>query len=263
MASRCGGAKGRPEISSDFIFIAVASLAIIIVGLAKGGFAGLGAVAMPILVLVMDPIEAAAMMLPILIAQDVVSVWSFRKSYDGNILRLMLPGAAIGIGLGWLLATSVSSNAVRALVGLIAVTFGVYRLSGIKMATSKPIPQWLGMFWGGVSGFTSHVAHAGGPPFQIWAMTRGLPHTMFIGTSSIFFAIVNWMKVPAYFALGQFTASNLKLTLAFMPLALLSTLAGVWIVRRISAERFFLIINLLMVFVGLELLRVAFWPVAV
>ena len=248
-------------LPSDPIFYSVAALAVILVGIAKGGFAGLGAAAMPILVLVMDPAPAAAMLLPILIAQDVVGVWAFRRTFDMPTLKLMLPGAFVGVFLGWLLATIVPVDAVRALVGAIAVIFGGYRLAGaygVSPTIKGTLPNWVGVFWGGVSGFTSQVAHAGGPPFQIWALGRNFPPNVFIGTSAIFFAAMNWMKVPAYFALGQFTTANLQLTLVFMPVAIASTFAGVWLVRRLSPARFATIISLLMVVVGLELLRQAF-----
>jgi uncharacterized membrane protein YfcA len=198
------------------------------------------------------------MLLPILIAQDIVSVWAFRHEFDWPTLKLMLPGGLIGVFLGWLFSTAVPVDAVRGLVGLISVIFGLYRLAvgrGAQLQFRQKMPNWLGTFWGAVSGFTSQVAHAGGPPFQIWALSRNFPHTIFIGTSAIFFAVLNWMKVPAYFALGQFTAANMRLTLVFMPLAIASTFAGVWLVRRLSAARFNSLIALLMVGVGAELLR--------
>ena len=236
------------------LFYIIASLAVIVVGLAKGGFAGLGAASMPLLALVMDPIAGAAMLLPILLLQDLVSVWAFRRSYDGRTLAWMLPGAVFGIFLGWLLASSVDSDAVRALVGIISVAFGAYRLSGYKPKSKRELPQVLATFWGTAAGFTSQVAHSGGPPFQIWALSRNFPHTVFIGTSSIFFAVVNWIKVPAYLALGQFTADNMKLTLLFLPVALASTFAGVWLVKRIDPQRFYGIIAVLMIAVGVALL---------
>jgi uncharacterized membrane protein YfcA len=244
----------------DPVFYIVASIAVILVGIAKGGFAGLGAASMPILVLVMDPVPAAAMLLPILIVQDVVGVWAFRHSFDMPTLKLMVPGALVGVFLGWLLATIVPPDAVRAFVGLIAVAFGGYRLAGergFRLPIKADLPLWVGAFWGAVSGFTSQVAHAGGPPFQIWALSRRMPHTVFIGTSAIFFAVLNWMKVPAYIALGQFTWANMQLTLVFLPVAIASTFAGVWLVKRVSAERFNTLISLLMVLVGAELIRVA------
>lgn len=248
------------NLPADPAFYLVATLAVALVGIAKGGFAGLGALSMPLLVLVMDPVRAAAMLLPILIVQDVVSVWAFRRSYDLPTLKLMLPGAAIGIFLGWWLAAAVPVWGIEAMVGLIAVIFGINRIAesrghGVRM--NGPLPNWLGTFWGAVSGFTSQIAHAGGPPFQVWAMSRNFPHQVFIGTSSIFFALVNWAKVPAFLALGQFTWANMQLTLIFMPVAILSTFLGVVLVKRLSPERFFFIINILMIAIGLRLLQVA------
>lgn len=248
------------NLPTDPLFYAVASLAIILVGIAKGGFAGLGAASMPMLVLVMDPLPAAAMLLPILMVQDGVSVWSFRKDFDLPTLKLMLPGALVGIFLGWLLASTVPADGVRGLVGLISLVFGMNRLlesRGMGLPVPPDLPGWIGTLCGGLAGFTSQVAHAGGPPFQIWALNRNFPHLVFIGTSSIFFAIINWLKVPAYFALGQFTWGNMQLSLVFLPLALASTMTGVWIVRRIKPERFYTVISVLMVVVGIELLRVA------
>jgi uncharacterized protein len=232
------------------------------VGLAKGGFAGLGAAAIPLLALVMDPVSAAGMLLPILMAQDIVSVWAFRRSFDGRTLMLTLPGAVGGIFLGWWFAAAVNADAVRGLVGVIALAFGTYRLSshlGRLTQLKGPAPEWVGTIMGGVSGFTSQIAHAGGPPFQIWALSRNFPHLVFVGTSSIFFAIINWMKVPAYAALGQFNTQNMTLTAVFMPLALASTFAGVWLVKKVSPTKFNAIINLLMIGVGLELIRQAIW----
>jgi uncharacterized protein len=249
-------------LPSDPVFYLVAGLAVFLVGIAKGGFSGLGAASMPLLVLVMDPVPAAAMLLPILVVQDVVGVWAFRRSFDLPTLKLMLPGALVGIVLGWWLATAVPADGVRFMVGLIALVFGAHRLlavRGIWAKLSGPLPNWLGVFWGGVSGFTSQIAHAGGPPFQVWALTRNFPQLTYAGTSGIFFAIINWAKVPAYAALGQFTWANMQLTLAFLPLAVLSTMLGVILVKRVSPARFQLAVNLIMIAVGLELLRDALW----
>lgn len=249
-------------LDTDIWFYIVAGLAVFLVGVAKGGFAGLGAAAMPLLALVMDPVAGAGMLLPILMAQDILSVWAFRRNFDRRTLAVTLPGALVGIILAWWLAAVVSGDAVRAAVGAIAVLFGTYRLAGLmsfQFRAAGQAPEWVGTILGGVSGFTSQLAHAGGPPFQIWALTRNFPHLTFIGTSSIFFAIINWMKVPAYLALGQFNSANMTLTALFMPLAIVSTLFGVWLVKRVSAARFNLVINLLMIAVGLELIRQAIW----
>ena len=150
------------NLPTDPLFYVVATLAIVLVGLAKGGFAGLGAASIPMLALVMDPIRAAAMLLPILMVQDVVSVWAFRKTYDAETLYWMIPGAIVGIGLGWWLAASVSADAIRAAVGVIAVGFGTYRLSGFKPKPDRIFPHWIGSFWGSeYGGLAVHFAAVG------------------------------------------------------------------------------------------------------
>ncbi|MES2986688.1 MAG: sulfite exporter TauE/SafE family protein [Pseudomonadota bacterium] len=240
---------------ADWHFWALAIPAVILLGLSKGGFAGMGALSLPILALVTDPVRAAAIMLPLLIAQDVVGVWAFRRSIDWFVLVWMLPGAAIGIVLGYVFAASVSPDAVMAAVGAISILFGGYRLGVERHAlpASKSSPGWVGSIAGVAAGFTSQIAHAGGPPFQMWVLPRRLPRDILVGTTAIFFAAVNWIKVPAYLALGQFTRDNLILAAALMPVAILSTIAGVWLVRRVSAERFYTAIYWLMILVGIKL----------
>jgi uncharacterized protein len=245
------------SLPADPFFYTMAAIAVILVGLGKGGFSGLGSAAMPIMTLAIDPISGAAILLPLFIVQDAVGVWAFRRTVDWRMLGWTLPGAAIGTFLGWLLAANVAVWVVEAAVGFIAVTFGANRLFamlGSRVSVSRAQPEPLGLFWGGLSGFTSQVALAGGPPFQIWAMSRNMPRDLFVGTNAFFFAAINWFKVPAFFALGSFTQRNLILTGIFLPLAIASTFAGVWLVRRITPERFLVAINLLMVAVGLKLL---------
>ena len=241
----------------DVSFYLLAIPAVILVGLAKGGFSGMGALGMPLLALAIDPVRAAAILLPILIAQDVVGVAAFRKSWDGRILAIMLPGAALGVVLGWWFAASVSSRAVMVAVGAIAMLFGLYRLwveRGGRIAAPSDSPAFVGTLFGIVTGFTSQVAHAGGPPFQMWVMPRRLGRDVLIGTTAIFFAVLNWIKVPAYVALGQFTADNAMTTLVLLPFALLGSFAGVRLVRRIAMERFYTIVYALMVVAGGKLL---------
>jgi uncharacterized protein len=245
------------SLPADPLFYLFAAIAVILVGLGKGGFSGLGSAAMPIMTLAIDPISGAAVLLPLFIVQDVVGVWSFRRNVDWRLLAWAVPGVVVGIFLGWLLAASVPVWAVEATVGGIAVVFGVNQLaakSGAGVSLKKPQPDAVGLFWGGVSGFTSQIALAGGPPFQIWALSRKLSRDTFVGTNALFFATSNWLKVPAFIALGQFTSRNAVLTGIFLPLAIASTVAGVWLVRRVSPERFVLAINLLMVAVGIKLL---------
>lgn len=241
----------------DPTFYLFAIPAVLVIGLAKGGFSGLGALAMPLMALGIDPIAGAAILLPILIVQDVVSVAAFRKSWDPHVLAVMLPGAIAGVVLGWWYAASVSSNGVLVCVGAIALLFGLYRLwveRGGRIAASSRSPAWVGALFGVATGFTSQIAHAGGPPFQMWVMPRRLPRDAFIGTTAIFFAALNWIKVPAYVALGQFTRANALATLALLPFAIAGSLAGIWLIRKVSPERFYTLVYALMVVAGAKLL---------
>lgn len=189
------------ELLADPWTLTLAVIAVIVVGMAKGGFSGLGVLATPLLALSLPAPVAAAVLMPVLLAQDAVSVWSFRKTWDKWIVAWMLPGT----------------------------------------------------LFGAASGFTSQIAHAGGPPFQMWVTPRRLPHETFVGTSSVFFALINWIKVPSYLALGSLNAQTLAAGAALLPLAIISTLIAVRLIRRLDSARFYTIIYLLMVALGAKL----------
>ncbi len=242
---------------SDPTTLAVACFAVFILGLSKGGFSGIGAMATPMFALVVSPVQAAAIMLPILILQDVVSVWAFRRSWNPWIVAWMMPGAVVGIAIGYFFSAGMSLEVIKFVLGTITAGFALYRLwleRGQRVVAASTSPGWVGSLFGVGLGFTSHIAHAGGPPFQIWVMPRKLPHLEFVGTSAIVFALVNWAKVPAYAALGEFTPENLLASAKLAPLAIASTLAGVWLIRRIDPTRFYTLIYWIMVLLGGKLM---------
>jgi uncharacterized membrane protein YfcA len=244
-------------VIQDPIFYVLATPAVILLGFSKGGLAGVGTLSLPLMVLVIEPVQAAAIMLPILIVQDAVGVWSFRRHLDWYVLGWTLPGATLGVLIGYLVAATVPAAAVMALVGTISISFGAYRLwlgrHGAPTAGASS-PGWIGSLAGVASGFTSQIAHAGAPPFQLWVMPRRLRRDLLVGTSAVYFAALNWIKVPAFAALGQFTATNMLTAAALLPVAIVATFAGVWLVRRIDGERFYKIIYRLMILVGVVLL---------
>lgn len=245
------------SLLADPVTLAVVALAVVLLGLAKGGLSGVGALATPLVALVLPPTIAAALLLPILIVQDVVSVWSFRKTWDGWVIAWMLPGAAIGIAAGYFYAERVDEAKLMAALGAITLAFGVYRLwveRGGRVVAASTSPGWVGTLFGALTGFTSQIAHAGGPPFQMWVTPRRLPHLVFVGTSSILFALINWMKVPAYLALGAFPHEVIVAALLLMPLAIISTLVTVRLLKRMDGARFYVLIYLLMVLLGAKLL---------
>lgn len=244
------------ELLAEPATLALIALAVVLVGVAKGGLAGLGALATPLLALALPPTVAAALLLPVLIVQDAVSVWSFRKTRSNWILGWMLPGAALGVALASAVAVLVDERLFLLLLGLITLGFGLYRLwveRGGRIVAPSNSPGWVGSLFGVAMGFTSQVAHAGGPPFQMWVAPRKLPHEIFVGTSSILFAAINWMKVPSYLALGSLNSQTLIAGFALMPLGIASTYAGIWLVRRLDTARFYVVVYLLMVVLGARL----------
>jgi uncharacterized membrane protein YfcA len=246
---------------TDPYFLAAVIPAVIALGLAKGGFAGIGVIATPLLALVLPPLEAAAILLPILIVQDVISVWVYRHDWSRPNLKVMLPGAVLGIGAAWLLAAYVPDAAVRVIVGAIGTSFVLNVWLGRMPAQTKPNPP-AGFFWGAVSGFTSAFASAGGPPFQVYVLPQQLPKMTLVGTVSIFFAAVNWLKVVPYLALGTFTHHGFLISLALMPLAVASNFAGIWLVRVTPVKTFYQIMYVLIFLLSIALMwqgAAGFW----
>lgn len=238
---------------TDPVFFALAIPAVILLGFAKGGFAGLGLLAVPLMALTISPVQALAIVLPILLVQDAVGVWSYRHSWDPLNLKRLLPGAAIGIVLGFALAAYVPEEAIALTIGLISVVFAVRRLlleRGGKVPAATLAGVAGGWLWGGISGFTSMVAHAGGPPFQVYILPQRLHREIMVGTGAVFFAILNVLKLLPFMLLGQFSPENLATSAVLFPLAVAATFAGVWLVRRVESARFYTFIYILLIFVG-------------
>ncbi len=243
-------------------FWAAAIPAVILVGLSKGGLGSVGALAVPILSLAISPVTAAGLTLPIFVLSDVVAVISYRRSFDWPVLRIMLPAALAGIGIGWATAAWVSDDAVRVIVGAVSVLFSLnYWFRGrLQAEPSKPsTPK--GAFWGAVSGFTSFVSHSGGAPFQMYVLPLGFAPLVYAGTSTLFFAAVNATKLVPYFFLGQFKSANLIAAALLAPLSIAFALIGVRIVKVIDQRLFYRLIYVLMFAIGLFLIgqAVADW----
>lgn len=240
---------------ADPVFWAVAIFSVLITGISKGGFGGLALLAVPLMALVIPPIQAAGIMLPILIVMDWVGVWSYRKHWDRKLLVIMLPGAVLGIVAGALLAGYVNDQFVRLCVGLIAVLFPIYAIFKPRGGDAFIIGNRpLGGFAGIIAGFTSFVAHAGGPPFQAYAIPQNLAPRIYAGTAVMFFFVVNFVKVLPYALLGQFDQTNLTISLILIPLAPVGVLIGVWLIKRIDQQLFYRIMYGLIFAVGVKLL---------
>jgi uncharacterized membrane protein YfcA len=240
----------------DPYFITIAVIAVLIVGLSKAGLlGGLGVVGVPLLTLVMAPRDAAGMMLPVLLCMDAVAIWMYRKECDWSLLKIMLPGAAIGTLIGWALWAFVSDAVVLLMVGVVTLLFVLDAVFPIrkKLEGLPPSKPW-GTFWGGVAGFTSFISHTGGPPFQIYVLPRKLAPALYAGTTAFFFAIVNTAKLVPYYFLGQLNVQNLTMSAALAPVGIIGVFLGVYLVRRIDARLFYRIAYWLVFLLALQLI---------
>lgn len=240
----------------DPLFYLVALPVLMFTGISKGGFgSGVGIVAVPTLSLVISPLQAVAIMLPLLCLMDVFGVWSYRRQWSRALMLYLAPGAVIGIGIATALAGYVDEHMIRLIVGVIAVLFALnYWLgAGRRRIEALPENRPKGMFWAALSGFTSFIGHAGGPPLQVYLLPLRLNKTVFVGTTTVFFMAVNYVKLVPYGYLGLLTQENLLTALVLAPICPLAMLSGVWLHHRIPERPFYLICYSLVFVIGCKL----------
>jgi uncharacterized membrane protein YfcA len=241
---------------TDPLFYLLAVVAVILLGLSKGGFFGLGVMGLPLMSLYVPPLQAAAIILPVVLAQDALTIWSYRKTWSAWNLKVMIPGMAVGIAVGTFFAASLSAAHVRLAVGLIAAIFVLRYWLAQRFALISFTPNAAtGAIIGAIGGFTTLLANAGGPAWQFHLLPQGLDKFTYAGTLTMLFAVSNLIKVPAYASLGQLTIDNLLIGAVLLPVAIAANYAGIWLVWRISTELFFRIAYVLMFVIAIELMR--------
>lgn len=243
----------------DVVTIAVMTVAVIILGLSKGGFAGIGMVSTPMVAAATDPITAVGLILPILLVQDAVAMTLYRREFDRTLLFRLIPGGLLGIVFAYYLASTVPDWGIKLVLGAVSFVFAVWQiivlLRGIRgLRVQGTLDPVFGLLAGIASGFASSIAHAGSPPFQIYVMPKQLKKEIYVGTSVMFFASLNAMKLPSFAALGLMTPTSLKFSAVFIPLAILSSWLGAWLIRRIQVRSFNMIITIILFVIGIILL---------
>jgi uncharacterized membrane protein YfcA len=247
-----------PDYPASFWFIA--ALALILVGIGKAGFGGgVGIVATPLLALVVPVSDAAALLLPLLIVADMFAINHYRTRFDRESIKIMLPGAALGIAIGSFFFGYFSNNerALQIVIGVLALVFVFFQLgrAAILGAASKREPHRVeGTFWGTIAGFTSTLAHAGGPPAVVYLLPLKLPKDVFVGTTVILFAAINLIKLIPYYFLGLLKVGNLTTILVISPLAFLGIRLGIYLNQRFSDHWFNRIVYTVLFLTGVELL---------
>lgn len=234
-------------------FWLLSAIGVLLTGISKSGFAGgVGVITVPLMSIYIGPIQAAAIMLPLLIFMDVFSVRAWWRYRSRELLQVMFPGALAGIMAGYLLFDYLNDDLLRLLLGILSIAFGVWGLSRAG-ATARPGSRLAGRLSGMLAGFTSFLAHAGGPPMNFYLIPLQLPRQAFLGTAVVFLAGVNGVKLVAYAALGQINTDNLWLGLLLAPFAWLGIRLGLIIQQRLDDKLFYRLILLMLIVVGVRL----------
>ncbi|MBI1170537.1 TSUP family transporter [bacterium] len=236
-------------------FWVVAVIAAVLTGVGKGGLPMVGTLVVPVLSLVMPPVTAAGLILPVYVLSDWFGLYAYRKEFDGRVLAISVVGLTIGVGIGWAIARFIPENWVTVMLGVIAVVFSLNQLLR-KPVIASPGPASVapGLFWCSIAGFTSFVAHAGGPPYQVWTLPLGLRKAVFAGTSTIAFAYINAVKLVPFYFLGEINLESLETAIVLMPIAAASVFFGVWAVRRLPEKLFFRFVTWSLLVIGADLI---------
>ena len=240
---------------AGWAFYATAIPAVLLLGLSKSGFgAGLGSLAVPLMALALPVPQAAALLMPVLLLIDVLSVAAFRRELDHALLKLLIPFGLLGTLVGTALFRVLDARTVATLVGVFTLLFLAQRWLFPPRADAPPPPRWAGAVLATVSGFTSFISHTGGPPLNAYVIPLKLPPLRFAATMAVFFFCINLSKWLPYTWLGLFDARNLATSMLLLPFASLGVWAGLRIARRISPVLFYRLINIGMLLTGCKLL---------
>jgi len=235
-------------------FYAVTIPAVLLLGISKSGFgAGFGSLAVPMMALAVSVPQAAAILMPVLLLMDVLGMAAFRNDFDRDLLKFLLPFGVLGIVVGALLFRVLNGHTVAGIVGIFTLAFLAQRALFPPKPNSPLPPRWLGALLTTTSGFTSFVAHAGGPPINAYVIPLKLSPLRFTATMAFFFFVVNLCKWIPYAWLGLLDMRNMATSVVLLPLAPLGVWIGVWMARRISQVLFYRFLYLGMFLTGVKL----------
>ena len=239
---------------TDWQFYAVSIPAVLLLGLSKSGFgSGFGSLAVPMMALSVTVPQAAAILMPILLVMDLIGIAAYRRDFDAKLLRFLVPAGLVGTVVGTLSFKLLDPRWVAGLVGVFTLLFLAQRVLFPPRADSPPPPRWAGALLTATSGFTSFVAHAGGPPINAYVLPLRLAPVTFAATMSVFFFVINLSKWIPYAWLGLLDLRNMSTSLALLPLAPVGVLVGVRMARRIRPQLFYRLIHIGMLLTGLKL----------
>lgn len=240
----------------DIGFWLLAILAVWVTGVSKSGFAGgVGVIAVPLLALYIDPRQAAAIMLPLLVLMDAVSMRAWWGKLNVVQYKRLLAPATLGIAIGYFTFDLLNAELIKMVLGVLSIVFCLWGFaSNIQLGPTRTGNLWLARLCGTITGFTSFLAHAGGPPLNLYLLPLRLPRPEYLATVIFTIATVNLIKLIPYAALGQLNVDNLLISLILMPVAWLGAKYGIKLQALISDLWFYRIIYSALGLIGVKLL---------
>ncbi|MEM1073762.1 MAG: sulfite exporter TauE/SafE family protein [Pseudomonadota bacterium] len=240
----------------SLLFYCVAVGAVLITGISKSGFGGgLGVMAVPIMSLFAAPQVAAAVLMPLLVAMDILVVIRFRKSWNRSVVYALLPGAVLGLALGALLFEALNADVIRFAVGILALLFVVQHVMQIRgVGASARNASLTVLILSATSGFASYIAHAGGPPVKGYLLSKNMDKSAFVGTNTVYFFLLNAIKAFAYGTTGTMNWDSLSVSLMLSPWLLVGVLLGGWLHTRVDQVFFVRVVYFFLAVTAVRLL---------
>lgn len=242
---------------TDINFYLLAIPALLIVGISKGGFGGgLGMVAVPMLSLVISPVAAAAILLPVLCLMDLFALRGFRGKFDLTVIKPILPAALVGVIAGALTFHLMSERSIKLMIALLTFLFCfdalIKALRKTKPEAKRP-NAWRASLWSSLAGFTSFSVHAGGPPLNMYLLPLRLQKSLYVSTTVVFFTFINYVKLIPYFSLGLFSTDILLTALVLTPIAPVGIWLGIYMHNRLDEKLFYQLCYAFLFLTGLKL----------
>lgn len=241
-----------PILDPAFYFVAIP--AVLLLGISKSGFgAGFGSLAVPLMAMAVTVPQAAAILMPLLFVMDVLGLRAWRGHFDWKLIRFLLPFGLLGTVVGTLLFRLLDAHRVAGIVGVFTLVFLAQRVLFPPRPDSPAPPAWLGAVLTTTSGFTSFIAHAGGPPVNAYVLPMRLAPTVYTASMAVFFFAINLSKWIPYAWLGLLDLRNMATSVVLLPLAPVGVAIGVKLAHRIRPVLFYRLVYLGMLLTGLKL----------
>ena len=225
----------------NLIFFLTVVPAIILFGIAKSGLGGsIALISIPLMTISMPLTTALGIILPILIFSDFIATYKYRKEFDIETLKLIVPFAAIGIFIGSITFSYFSEELLKFIIGFMGFLFAGHYFFFKKNKEAKSVKNFLkGGICSTVAGFTSFSVHAGGTPTSIYLLPLRMKKEIYVGTRIIFFTFVNLIKLPLYIYLSMMNFETFKQSLVLFPVAVIGILIGYQILKIIEEKLFY------------------------